>query len=99
MKQNEHIDKPGHEPGRITKVVYSKDSQPTLKHVPSAEEVFFTDLANRISALEERGEQLAKTVIHLLARMEKLEWETHGMGVGLKARLDKLDAEGDENAD
>ena len=99
MKQNEHIDKPDHEPGHITKVVYSKGGEFPSKRVPSAEEVFFTDLANRISALEERGERLAKTVIHLLARMEKLEWETHGMGVGLKARLDKLDAEGDENAD
>lgn len=52
MTGNEHIDKPGHEPGRITKVVYSKDGQPMSKRVPSAEEVFFTDLANRIFALE-----------------------------------------------
>ena len=56
-------------------VTYSKDSQPTLKRVPSVEKVFFTDLANRISALEEREEHMAKAVISLIMRIDDLEKE------------------------
>ena len=46
------VKKDSQEPGHITEVTYSKGGEPMPKHIPSAEEVFFTDLANRISALE-----------------------------------------------
>ena len=67
------VKKDSQEPGHITEVTYSKDSQPTLKRVPSVEEVFFTDLANRISALEEREERMAKAVISLIMRIDDME--------------------------